>query len=92
MESESHVTESATTPPALARRYGCHVGKILSFIRSGELAALNLAIKRTGRPRWRITPEAIADFEAGRKAVPPAPRPRRQRRPKLDSNVTEYFQ
>ena len=85
------MSDTAITPPELARRYGVHVYKILSFIRSGELAALNLATRRSGRPRWKITPEAIAAFERSRSSSAPPARTPRHRRPKLDANVTEYF-
>lgn len=81
--------DPALTPPQLAKRYGCKPEKILAWIRSGELQALNLATTRGGRPRWRITPEAIAAFERSRTATPPPPVVRRRRR--TDPHVTQYF-
>ena len=38
------------TPPQVADLYGVDVHKILVWIRSGELGALNLAAKPGGRP------------------------------------------
>lgn len=67
------------TPPAVARAYGVNVGKVLAWIRSGELRAVNLASRPGGRPRWRISADAIAQFEARRLAVAPRPRRRRNR-------------
>jgi hypothetical protein len=78
------------TPPALARRYGVNVSKILHFIRCGELKALNLSTKRDGRPRWRITADAVRDFEASRSSAPPA-RTARRRRTHFPEHITAYF-
>jgi excisionase family DNA binding protein len=39
------------TPPEIARRLGVGPEKVLAWIRSGELAAVNLATTRHGRPR-----------------------------------------
>jgi len=72
--------ETALTPPALARRYGVHPLKVLGWIRSGELRALNVAARPNGRPRWRITQQDIAEFEAGRAATPPPPKRQPRRR------------
>jgi excisionase family DNA binding protein len=58
------------TPPQLARRYGVHVDKIMAWIRAGELRALNLATRPSGRARWRIKDSDLAEFEARRTAVP----------------------
>ena len=60
------------TPPAIARRYGVKPDKILAWIASGELAAINVAERPGGRPRWRISPEAIAAFERRRSSRPAA--------------------
>lgn len=81
---------SATcTPAQLADRYGVGVEKVVRWIKSGELRALNLAASLTGRPRYRIPADAIAAFEAARSVLPqpPAPKPRRKSRPE----VIEFF-
>lgn len=79
-------TDRAITPPAYAARLGIHVARVLAWIRAGELAAIDVG-DRT-RPRWRILPDAIAQFERRRAAKPPAPpAPRR----KKDPAITEYF-
>jgi hypothetical protein len=83
------VTEQTITPPQLARRWGVHVSKVLAFIRAGELGAVNLALRADGRPRWRILPEAVVDFESRRAAVPPVPVSRRRRL--LQAPIKEYF-
>ncbi len=71
--------DRAISANALAHRLGVRHSKIIGFIKSGELEAVNLAADPTGRPRWKIMPEAIEDFLAGRRAQP-APVPRRRKR------------
>ena len=63
--------------------------KILGFIHTGELVAVNVATKPGGTPRWRISSDALAAFTAARAAVPQAPVTRRPRRKSGD--VVEYF-
>ncbi len=78
------------TPPVVARRYGVSVDKVLAWIHRGELAALNLADRLGGRPRWRISPEALAAFERSRSATPPpAQAPRRNSR--QTAEVQHFF-
>lgn len=78
------------TPPQLAQRYGVKVTKVLTWIATGQLRALNVATKVTGRPRWRITPEAIDAFETSRtaQAQPAKASRRRQRQP---ADYVTYF-
>ena len=73
--------ERALSAAALARLLGVHPAKILAWIRAGELAAVDLAESRGGRPRWKILPAAVDEFLAARAAQPPTPRDRRRRRP-----------
>lgn len=67
------------TPPQLAQRYGVKPSKILGWIKSGELQAINIATKVARRPRYRISHEAVAAFEEARSANR-KPKPRRRRR------------
>ena len=67
------------TPPMLARQYGVKPDKILAWIARGELRAVNVAERIGSRPRWRISPAAIAEFEHRRAAKPAVKRPRRKR-------------
>ena len=57
-------TPPTVTPPELARRYRVATKKVLGWIRTGELAAMNLANRGCTRPRYIIPDEAIAEFEA----------------------------
>jgi transposase len=52
---------------SVARRYGVGQDKVLSWIRSGELEAVNVVSSLAKwRPRWIITPEALERFERRR--------------------------
>jgi hypothetical protein len=77
------------TPPQVARRHGVSPDKVLGWIHSGELRAINVAARRGGRPRWRIDPADLVVFEQARSAVPrAAARPKRRRQV---AGVIEYF-
>ena len=52
------------------------------------LNALAAENPRGHRPRWRISDESLQAFERRRAAVPPAPAPRRRRKP--DHALVEY--
>jgi hypothetical protein len=76
------------TPPALAAQWGVDVAKILHWIRSGELRAVNLATDPNGRPRYAIDQADILAFELSRQVQPPPPRVRRRR---ADPAVHQFF-
>lgn len=71
------------TPPEIAARLRVKPEKILAWIRSGALKAINVAGRLGGRPRWRILPEDLTAFLDSRRATPPAPLKlaRQRRRP-----------
>jgi Helix-turn-helix domain len=68
------------TPPQYAEEIGVSPDKVTGWIKRGELPAVNVADRVGGRPRWRIPPDAIVEFERRRAASPPAKRTRRVRR------------
>jgi excisionase family DNA binding protein len=77
------------TPPEVAARYGVSPDKVLAWIRAGELRAVNIATRPTGKPRWLIDEADLAAFERRRTAqVVPVVTPRRRRR---DTDVIPYF-
>lgn len=57
-------------PPEIARRYGVNIRKVLAWIRTGELVALDLSSRTSSRPRYSVTPEALEAFEKSRRVVP----------------------
>ena len=80
---------SYSTPAAVAKRLGVDVHKILTWIRRGELRAVDVSTTTGGRPRYRISEADLAVFLAAR-AAGPEPRISRIRRRK-DPSVIEYF-
>ena len=78
------------SPPEYAKEHGVDPSKVLAWIRSGELRAINLATSTTGRPRYRILLEAIVEFEERRSARQPV-KPVRRKRKKQESGFVEYF-
>jgi hypothetical protein len=52
------------TPPQLAKRWRCKPESVLAKLKSGELRGFKLGNGRR-RPRWRVSPEAIAAYELG---------------------------
>ena len=78
---------NAITPPVLAKRLGVGVHKVLRWIASGQLRAINVGDGT--RPRWRIMADDLQAF-LERRAAQPAVKATRRRR-KVDAAVTEYF-
>jgi hypothetical protein len=88
----THLTtrHAGLTTADVARRYRVGEDKVRSWIGKGELAAINTAALLSGRPRWVITAEALAEFERRRSGGPPAkPAPRRRRK---TIGTVDYFQ
>jgi hypothetical protein len=73
----------------LTERYGVGEHTVLSWIKTGELRAINCG-RRQGskKPRWRITAEALAAFELVRTHNPPPPRTRRR---KQQADVIQFY-
>jgi hypothetical protein len=78
--------ERCLTMRELSRRYKVSRQKVRGWILAGQLRAINTS-DPCGRPRWLVTPEALAEWERGRAA---APRPIRTRRRKRMTMVDYY--
>lgn len=80
------------TPPQVARARGLRTAKVLAWIRSGELEGVNCAEKHDGRPRWRISAEALEAFDSTRSSRQLPQRVARERRMATrQSEVIEFF-
>ena len=82
-------TRTKLTPPAFAAQWGIDVSKVLTWIRSGELRAIDAATVPGGRPRYLIDVADVALFEQRRQVRAPEPRTRTRRKPVTD--VIEFF-
>ena len=65
----------------VARRYRVSEDKVRAWIRCGRLSAINTASAKCGKPRYVVTPEAIAEFERVHSAAAPPRAVRRRRQP-----------
>lgn len=73
----------------VCERYGVGQATCLTWIRRGELRALNVARSPAAkRPTWRITEEALQDFELIRNHAPPPPTRRRRRK---QEGILEFY-
>jgi excisionase family DNA binding protein len=75
-------------PPQVGELLAVGHDKVLTWIHSGELRAVDVAAKRGGRPRWRVWRSDLEDFLARRAATPA---PKRRRRRKQPDHVTKYY-
>ena len=78
------------SPPQVARMFGVSTTKIIGWIQSGQLTAINVADGPKNRPRYLIDRDAIAQFEKQR-AVVPNPVTTQKLRRRAASGVKEYF-
>ncbi len=76
------------TPPEIARRWGISPEKVVGWIRSGELKAMNAATRIGGRPRYLIDARDLEAFELRRSVAPKQPVRRQQH---SSSGVTSYY-
>jgi Helix-turn-helix domain len=74
------------TPPELAKQWGISPEKVLVWITSGELRAIDASTHRGQRPRYLIDVDDLAAFERSRAVTPPPVSTPRRRRP----NVPQY--
>ncbi len=73
----------------LTERYGVGEYTVLGWIRSGELRAINVGRSlRAGKPRWRITQQALEAFEQLRT---PTTAPQKMPRRKQAAEVIEFY-
>jgi excisionase family DNA binding protein len=73
-------TRRKLTPPEVAELWGISLNSIMTWIRNGELRAINVAKIVGGRPRYRIDVDDLENFERRRAVQPPPPRSPRRRK------------
>ena len=88
---KGEVGRTKVTPPKLARRWGISPDKILCWIRSGELHAIDAATRQGQRPRYLIDEADIVAFESRRSAAQERQPVRQPRRKQTKSQVIEFF-
>lgn len=75
----------------LCDKYGVTEHTVLGWIKNGELVAVNVGRRPgAGKPRWRISPEALAAFELSRESGG-APTPKAKRKRQADPEVIQFY-
>jgi hypothetical protein len=85
------MTNDYLTPAEYAKQRGVAVDKVLYWIHTNQLGAINLAQRPDGRPRFRIPLAEIRRFEESRSTKPPIPKQPRRRRREMATAGKEYF-
>lgn len=81
------ILQRGLTVRDVAYRYRVSPDKVRSWIKRGELPAINTATPLS-RPRWVILPDALAAWERSRQAGP-TPKPIGQRR--RQAGIIDYY-
>ncbi len=77
----------------IRKRFGVAEATVLGWIKSGELKATNVG-REPGKkkPRWRVSAESLAAFEALRASGSPVGAPSRKRKAKRPAgDVIEFY-
>jgi transposase len=72
----------------ICERYAVGEHTVLGWIKRGDISAIDVSRRLGGKPRWRITAEALAAFEQLRTPSPPPPPVKRNRR---RADVVEFY-
>jgi hypothetical protein len=67
------------SPPQIAKQLGIDPDKVIGWIRTGQLNAVNVASHVGGRPRYRISSESLENFLRLR-STSPEPKPIRRQK------------
>ena len=78
------------TPREIAVELGVSVDKILAFIHTGILIAVDVSSAGSTRPRFMISPHNYARFLNAR-AAKPLPKVPRKRQEKEEAGFVKYF-
>jgi predicted site-specific integrase-resolvase len=81
---------ASLTVPQIAERFAVDRDCVTAWIKSGQLQAIDVSRHKARLPRWRVTPEALQEFEAARSSVQPKQVRTRQKK-KNPAGFVEYF-
>lgn len=83
-------TPRMLTPPQIAARLAVKPAKVIFWIRSGELKAVDVANRGCTRPRYRVDPDELEAFLL-RRSAGPAPKVTRRRKKKMPADFVEFY-
>ena len=75
----------------IATRWGCSHSSVLSLVRSGELAAIDISTNPAGRSRYIVPVESLEAFELRRTVAPPSPNTKRRAAVRGRNDVIEFI-
>lgn len=75
------------TPPTVAKQIGVSVSTVLSWIKSGELRAIDVSSKTSSRPLYKTSSQWLAEFIERRTVNPRTEMRRRQRETGYERHV-----
>ena len=81
-------TKRGSTPNELAKVLRVSPDKVRSWIKSGQLGAIDTSPTRCGKPRYVVLPHHLEEFEQRRQAITPAKVVPRRRRP---AGMKDYY-
>jgi hypothetical protein len=84
-------TARGYTPNELARLLRVSPDRVRAWIKVGELAALDTARHRSGRPRYVILPVHLEEFERRRRAATTPTKPAARRRRRTATAEVDYY-
>jgi hypothetical protein len=87
----SAINKRKLSVPEVAKQWGVSSAKVLKFIRTGELRAINLASHTSNRPRYAVDTADVEAFERGRQVVPIGNESSTRLRRRAAASVKEFF-
>lgn len=78
------------SPREIAQNFCITVDKVLGWIHSGRLEAIDVSSSQQGRRRYRVDADAIARFKAARSTLTEAAQPKRRRKRPRTKNLKRY--
>lgn len=79
------------SPREVAAQRRVRVGKVVGWIRNGELEAVNHATSTLAAPRWKVSAESLARFDMARSSRLLVSTPSRRTRRGKGIEVKEFF-
>jgi hypothetical protein len=81
--------QASYTLAEIAERWRCCHSHVLTLVRSGQLTAIDIRTKTSGRSRYIVTSEALEAFEDIRTVAAPATPVKKRRKVRRD--VIQFF-
>ncbi len=84
------MNKHASTLAQIATRWQCSHSTVLSHVKSGALAAIDISTNPAGRSHYIVTEDALYEFERSRTVAPPF-QPNKRRAKVRRDDVIEFI-